>query len=222
MHVAEYFNGLYSGRERYWWVDKERYSTDSEAYPNSLITQMTLRALDGRPPGRALDLGAGEGSDAIRLARLGYQVEAVEISDVAAQKIEQFAEEAGVAVRICVADISSYHIQGEYDVIICNGVLHYLADDRKVRVVSGMQAATKIGGINVISMWSDYTAVPACHDRVSSYCDSEDGLVIGYYKSWAKNLLYFERDKSETAHSDLPPHRHSHIKLIATKPSSDV
>ena len=38
------------------------------------------------------------------------------------------------------------------------------------------------------------------------------------YKDWRKEFIYFERDKTEAAHSDLPAHRHSHIKLIASKP----
>ena len=72
MCVAAYFNDLYETYERYWWQDKDRYSTDCDANPYSRITQVTLRALSGRRPGRALDLGAGEGSDAIRLGLLGY------------------------------------------------------------------------------------------------------------------------------------------------------
>ena len=38
---------------------------------------------DGFPPGRALDVGAGEGADAIWLAQHGWQVDAVDISAVA-------------------------------------------------------------------------------------------------------------------------------------------
>lgn len=219
MRVPEYFNELYSTHQRYWWVDKDRYSTDCDAYPSSLLTQATLRTLLGRPPGRALDLGAGEGSDAIRLALLGYQVHAVEISDVAAMKIERFAAAVGTDLKVIVGDIASHDFSGLYDVIICNGVLHYVSDSDKSRVIQRMQEATAVGGINVISLWSDYTRTPDCHDLVPTYCDSEDGLVVGHYKEWFKNLLYYERDKPESAHCDLPDHRHSHIKLVATRPS---
>ena len=46
-----------------------------------------LEDLRTRPAGRVLDLGAGEGIDAIRLARLGYEVDAVEGSVIGAEKI---------------------------------------------------------------------------------------------------------------------------------------
>ena len=44
--------------------------------------------------------GAGEGADAIRLAKLGYQVDAVEVSAVACEKIERFAKSEGVKITI--------------------------------------------------------------------------------------------------------------------------
>ena len=79
---------------------------------------MKLRLIGGRPPGRALDVGAGEGADSIRLARLGYAVTAVEISKVAADKIRGFAEEEGVTVDVRVADISEYEPDGQFDVAV--------------------------------------------------------------------------------------------------------
>jgi SAM-dependent methyltransferase len=220
MHISDYFDSVYLGSERYWWRRPGRYELDPDAYPLSLLAQQTLRTLKGRVAGRALDLGAGEGADAIRLAKLGYQVDAVEVSSVGAKKIEWFAEEAGVhdKLRVFSSDIQDFKPDGLYDVVICNGVLHYIKD--KHSVIELMQQATRPGGINVVSLWSDYTPVPDCHELVPVYSDPEDGLVASSYKEWPKEFIYFDRDKTESAHSDLPAHRHSHIKLIAVRPSA--
>ncbi|WP_345152704.1 class I SAM-dependent methyltransferase [Nonomuraea rubra] len=51
------------------------------------------------PPGTALDLGSGEGGDAIWLARKGWRVTAADISGVALRRAARHAEEAGVASR---------------------------------------------------------------------------------------------------------------------------
>jgi tellurite methyltransferase len=220
MHISDFFDNAYTGSERYWWRGPERYDLEPDSYPLSLLTQQTLRLLKGRAAGRALDIGAGEGSDSIRLAKLGYDVDAVEVSTVGAKKIECFAEEVGVhdKVRVFPSDIQEFNPSGPYDVVICNGVLHYI--EGKQWVIDLMQQATRPGGINVVSLWSDYTPVPDCHELVPVFNDSEDGEVTKSYRDWRTEFIYFDRDKKESSHSDLPAHRHSHIKLIASKPSS--
>jgi SAM-dependent methyltransferase len=217
VRLSDYFDRMYATHDRYWWREPTRHSLEPEDYPSSLLAQQTLRLLIKHPQGRALDIGAGEGSDAIRLALLGYTVDAVELSAVATAKIKRFAEQAGVKVNVAVADAQQYKPDGLYDVIVCNGVLHYIKD--KEVVISRMQEATCDGGINVVSLWSDYTPVPECHEFVPVYSDAEDGVVTSRYKVWKKEFIYFERDKPEAAHSDLPAHRHSHIKFIARKPA---
>lgn len=219
MHVSDYFDGVYSQHDRYWWRDSGRYVLDPDDYPCSLLTQQTLRLLGRRPAiGRALDLGAGEGSDAIRLALLGYEVDAVEVSAIGAKKIQAFAQEVGVKVRVFATDILDFTPDGLYDVVICNGVLHYVED--KTSVITTMQRATCEGGLNVVSLWSTYTPVPECHEIAPVYCDDEDGVVTASYRPWVTEFIYFERNKAETSHSDLPAHQHSHLKLIAAKPGA--
>jgi 2-polyprenyl-3-methyl-5-hydroxy-6-metoxy-1,4-benzoquinol methylase len=175
MDAAEFFDAEYASKSRYWWSDKDPYALDADSYPTSLLTQLTLRHIEGRPPGKMLDLGAGEGADSIRLALRGYSVDAVEISKMGVRKILMFAEEAGVNINVKQADIVNYEPEGQYDLVICNGVLQYI-DDKK-SVVERMQTATRSGGLHVISLWSTYTAVPECHQVVPVHCDNEDGTI---------------------------------------------
>ncbi len=59
-----------------------------------------LRAeVAGLAPGRALDVGCGEGADAIWLARSGWTVTAIDISDVAVTRAREAARLAGAAVE---------------------------------------------------------------------------------------------------------------------------
>jgi SAM-dependent methyltransferase len=222
LSIGAFFDHLYEAESRYWWREDIRYSARPDDYPHSLITQVTLRVLARqrmaratRRPLRALDLGAGEGADAIRLALLGYQVEAVEISDVGAKKIAKYAADAGVDVRVHVADVRSYLPEGRYDVVLCNGLLHYIED--KQTVVERMQKATTVGGLNVVSLWSTYSEVPDSHRVVPVYCDDENGIVRKMYEGWDMELCYFERRKPESSHDGMPEHSHSHIKLAARK-----
>ena len=216
LRIADHFDELYASQPRYWWRGQERYSSSPDDYPDSLLTQMTLRLIRGGPAGRVLDLGAGEGADSIRLALLGHDVRAVDVSKVAAEKISSFAAHVGVNITVDIADIAEYEPSGLYDLIIANGILHYVED--KSFVVQRMQEATKAGGRNVISLWSTFTAVPECHNSVPVFCDNEHGVVTELYQPWINELIYFERSKPEKSHDDMPQHSHSHIKLIARKP----
>lgn len=63
--------------------------------PNGrLVTEVA-----GLPPGRALDVGCGEGADAIWLARRGWAVTAIDISEVALGRAREAAGLAGVSVE---------------------------------------------------------------------------------------------------------------------------
>jgi len=55
-------------------------------------------------PGRALDVGCGEGADAIWLARRGWMVTAIDISDVAVCRAREAAERARTAVELICGD----------------------------------------------------------------------------------------------------------------------
>lgn len=217
--IARRFDELYDSGERYWWRGENRYALQPDAYPDSLLTQMTLRLAQrhgNRSRRRVLDLGAGEGADAIRMALLGYRVTAVEISGNGIQKIRQFAADEDVSVEAVQTDLNTYQPSGSFDVIICNGVLQYIED--KKSLIARMQEATRPHGLNVISVWSTYTGVPPSHLTVPAFCDDEDGVVTGMYSHWKTEFIYFDRNKPETAHTTSKPHAHSHIKLIARKP----
>ncbi|MFI6685924.1 class I SAM-dependent methyltransferase [Streptomyces sp. NPDC050485] len=53
----------------------------------------------GLAPGRVLDVGCGEGADAVWLARGGWDVTALEVSGVALERAAGHARDAGVAIH---------------------------------------------------------------------------------------------------------------------------
>ncbi|HZV27674.1 MAG TPA: class I SAM-dependent methyltransferase [Acidothermaceae bacterium] len=69
-------------------------------------------------PGSALDVGCGEGADAIWLARNGWTVTAIDISQVALGRAEGAAELAGVAVEWIRGDALQVALPtGSYDLL---------------------------------------------------------------------------------------------------------
>ncbi|TCS62953.1 class I SAM-dependent methyltransferase [Varunaivibrio sulfuroxidans] len=86
-----------------------RYATKELIWTGAANRFLEAEAAD-LPPGRALDLAAGEGRNAIWLAERGWTVSAVDFSDVAIKKAEKLAAERKVADKIAfqAADLRSY------------------------------------------------------------------------------------------------------------------
>jgi SAM-dependent methyltransferase len=72
----------------------------------------------GLAGGRALDVGCGEGADAIWLARNGWTVTAIDISDVAVSRAREAAGLAGAAVEwICGDVLRAPFPAGSFDLV---------------------------------------------------------------------------------------------------------
>jgi SAM-dependent methyltransferase len=190
-----------------------RYSTDPVSH--TAFNAAWLAAAARRGPGRALDLGAGEGADAIRLARLGYQVDAIDASAVACEKAERFARAEGVGIGVRCEPIETASLTGTYDVVLMNGCLHYVRD--KNSVLTRAARASAADAVHAITLFSTATPVPAEHASIPVFPDEEDGAVEQFYASWRMLLRARERGRREHSHPGFRPHVHSHIKLVAAR-----
>lgn len=75
--------------------------------------------VDLLPPGRALDIAMGEGRNAVYLAKKGFIVDGVDISEVGMAKARRLARENHVSIRTINADLNTYQIRPEaYEVIL--------------------------------------------------------------------------------------------------------
>lgn len=84
----------------------ERYAAKElvwSAGPNELLASECA----GLPPGRALDVACGEGRNGLWLAERGWDVTAVDFSEVAIDKGRQIAERRGLTLDWRIADVSS-------------------------------------------------------------------------------------------------------------------
>ena len=97
--------------------DQRYASTDLvwTAGPNRFVVE----ELTGERPGRALDLGTGEGRNAIWLAGQGWQVTAVDFSQVGLAKAARLARSRDVSVDWVHADLRRYRPEaGAYDLVL--------------------------------------------------------------------------------------------------------
>ena len=96
-----------SDAERQRW--DQRYRDGSyRARPHA--TELLQKWQPKLPRGRALDIACGAGRNALYLAALGYEVDAVDIAPYALERARQAAAERGLVVNWIAADLGEYRL----------------------------------------------------------------------------------------------------------------
>ena len=134
--AGRFWEGHYRQHERPWSGD-----------PNALL----VAAIAEPQPGRALELGCGEGGDAIWLAGQGWRVTAVDISATALQRMAERAEAAGVGDRVVGErhDLARTFPTGSFDLVAAL-YLHTPFDFPRARVLQEAARAVRTGGLLLI------------------------------------------------------------------------
>lgn len=98
---------------------------------------------------RVLDLGCGQGRDALLLGRLGYKVKGVDISEGGIFQMNQKAKEENLDVIGEISDIYEYPITDAYDIVILDSMVHFYKNDTKKEsnLIKRIAIELKVGGI---------------------------------------------------------------------------
>ncbi|WP_406301415.1 class I SAM-dependent methyltransferase [Streptomyces sp. NBC_00885] len=99
--------------------------------------------------GRALDLGCGPGRNALHLASLGFEVDAVDLSPAAIAWAGDRARAAGAEVRFHCGDafsLAGTELGGPYDLIYDSGCFHHLPPHRRISYLSLLERCLVPGG----------------------------------------------------------------------------
>jgi 2-polyprenyl-3-methyl-5-hydroxy-6-metoxy-1,4-benzoquinol methylase len=98
-------------------------------------------------PGPAIDLGCGNGRNAIYLAQAGFAVEAVDFSETAVAWARQNITQAGVDVRLQRASVFELERPAaHYDLVCDSGLFHHLPPHRRAVYVARVARLLKPGG----------------------------------------------------------------------------
>ncbi|QIN77904.1 methyltransferase domain-containing protein [Rubrobacter marinus] len=133
--------------ERFWEDHYRRRERVWSGRPNPVLVDVagSLR------PGTVLDLGCGEGGDAIWLARRGWRVSAVDMSATALERAAEDADAAGVADRIDFRrhDLALTFPSGAFDLVSAQ-YLHSPVEFPRVHVLQQAASAVTPGGLLLI------------------------------------------------------------------------
>jgi S-adenosylmethionine-dependent methyltransferase len=131
---------------------RARLGTLRQAVRQEIVTRQLAAHLGDRPGLRALDIGCGQGTQALRLARRGHTVTGLDGSATLLADLGRSLRDEPAAVRDRVRPVlgdalstADLFAAGSFDAVLCHGVLMYLPDP--VPLLAAIARVTAPGGL---------------------------------------------------------------------------
>jgi tellurite methyltransferase len=161
-----------------------------------------------------LDLGCGDGRNALYLARHGHHVTAVDVSEAAIRKLSRSAHEASISIHAEVRDMRRYDFQQDFDLIIAHGSLHLIPRPDWAVLIAGIKEHTRLGGYNVVAVFTDSLPPPEDLEpfHVGLFRERE---LFEQYRDW--EILLARSYVLEDSHPGNIHHRHPINKIVARR-----
>lgn len=152
--------------------------------------------IDKLPVGKALDIAMGEGRNAVYLAKKGFHVDGVDISEVALRKAKRLAKENHVVINTINADLNHYTVKpDQYDLIVN---INYLQRSLIPEIKRGL----KKGGVVVYETYTlDHLKNPQGQNMRRDYLLGR-GELREYFKDF-QIILYRETNDGKEALASL-------------------
>ena len=201
-------------------TDYEEKNKSEKYYWGITPNEMCYEIMKLRPPVkpyRVLDIGCGEGKDAVFLAKNGYLVTAFDIADTGLEKARELARINHVEIDFFKANVNEYVPAMEFDIIYSSGVLHYISLDKRKALFEILKEHTRSNGIHALNVFVKKPFIDMAPDSEDAERQVEpwySGELTNYYHDW---LLHKSKEVIFACNSGGIPHKHCMDILIAKK-----
>ena len=154
--------------------------------------------------GRALDVGCGQGRNALYLSQHGYKVDAWDVNENSLQTLRQIIQAEQIDnIHVQQRDLNAdQSITGRYDFICCTVVMMFLEAPTVKPLIVQMQQATHVNGFNLIVCAMDTPDIPAQPDFPFSF---KAGELRALYAGW--NIVKYNENIGELHRVDAQGNR---------------
>lgn len=161
-------------------VRPDNYYT--EKYQLSPTHSEVLEALERVPPGRALDVGCGNGRNALWLNMKGFEVTGWDNNPASLARLNQIiAEENLQGIVTAQKDLNEWRFNGAWDFVFSTVVMMFLQPETIPQLIADMQASTVKGGYNLIVAAMDTEDYPCDQGFPFAF---KSGELSDYYRNW--------------------------------------
>lgn len=133
--------------------------------------------------GSVLDLGGGEGRNALYLAKEGFCVSVYDISKVGLARLAETAKDQGLEIATKVLDITEAEIEGTFDAVVLTFVLHHLDGVDALKVITEAQEHTNENGVHILITFTNQGDLYE-RNRTSGRFYPEEATLRELYNNW--------------------------------------
>ena len=161
-----------------------------------------------------LDLGCGEGRNALYLAGRGFRVTAIDVSVSGIEKLNHLARGRGLSMKAEVRDMREYAFERSYDLVVAHGSLHLIGREYWVPLIQRIKAHTRDGGYNLLVVFTDL--IPPPDDLKDFHVGLfREGELFEFYADW--DVLLKRSYLLEDEHPGNIRHRHPINQVVTRK-----
>jgi len=154
----------------------------TEKYQLSPTHSEVLEAVERIPPGRALDVGCGNGRNALWLNLKGFEVTGWDNNPASLARLNQIiAEENLRGIVTAQKDLNTWRFNGAWDFVFSTVVMMFLQPETIPQLIADMQASTVKGGYNLIVAAMDTEDYPCDQGFPFAF---KSGELSDYYRKW--------------------------------------
>jgi tellurite methyltransferase len=161
--------------------------------------------------GRVVDFGCGLGNLAVEAARRGCDVLALDASGAAVEHLRDLAARESLPLRAEVADLRSFELAGEFDAVVCIGLLMFFDCPAAFAQLARLQESVRPGGVAVVNVLVEGTTYMDMF-APEGHCLFDEAALRERFAGW--ELLRCERQDFPAPHGT----RKVFVTLVARRP----
>ena len=102
--------------------------------------------------GKVLDIGCGQGRDAIALARLGFSVTGIDNSKIGIDQMNQIGQKEDLNLVGQVGDIYNFNRFTEFDIVLLDSMFHFARKDKEneISLINRIVSEIRKGSLVVV------------------------------------------------------------------------
>ena len=202
MSIRTNYEKWYEGDEYYWGLE-----------PGDFLFEL-INLCPPTENTKVLDIGCGEGKDAVFMAEKGYDVTAFDLTENGIRKTIALAHKRGVKVNAYVDDINTFETDEQFDIIFSTGTVQYIFDENKEAFFKKLEKITKPNGIVFINVFVEksFLELPPDWDKEEKMWKS--GELFTYFSDWKFEKI--DEDIFEDNSGGIP-HYHCMDTIICRK-----